>query len=77
MWLNPKAWAHGLVSAFITGSTTAITASIVKPEAFNLGAGFHDLLKLAVVAGIVGAAAYLKNSPLPAIKEDIESKKGN
>jgi hypothetical protein len=35
------------------------------------------LLKLAVVAGIVGAAAYLKNSPLPAIKDDIEAKKGN
>jgi hypothetical protein len=76
MLLNPKAWIHGLISAFITGSTSAISASMIKPEAFNFGAGFHDMLKLAAVAGIMGAAAYLKSSPLPAIKADIESQKG-
>lgn len=74
MLFNPKAWLHGLISAFITGSTSAITAAIVKPEAFNFGAGFHDMLKLAGVAGFVGACAYLKNSPLPAIKEDSQNK---
>jgi hypothetical protein len=67
--LKPKLWLHGLISAFVTGATSAITAAIVKPEAFNLGAGFHDILKLAGVAGFVGACAYLKQSPLPQIDE--------
>lgn len=77
MLLNPKVWLYGLVSAIITGSAHAIVGAVVKPEVFNFGAGLHDLLKLACGAGIVGASTYLMKSPLPAIKADIESQKGN
>jgi hypothetical protein len=77
MLTNWKAWLHGVASAFITGGATAFSASLIKPETFNLGAGFHDLLKLALASGLIGASAYLKNSPLPAIKEGIEAQKGN
>lgn len=77
MLLNPQVWLHGLISAFITGGANAIAASYIKPEVFNFSAGLHDMTKLAVVSGILGAVAYLKTSPLPKIKEDIESKQSN
>ncbi len=77
MLLNWKFWLHGLGSAFITGAATSFAAAFIKPDTFNIASGFHDLLKLALVSGVVGAAAYLKSSPLPAIQQEIDLKKGN
>jgi hypothetical protein len=77
MLTNWKFWLHGLLSAFITGAASAACSVVIKPDVFNFGAGLHDLLKMAACAGIVGAFAYLKQSPLPAIQADIDLKKGN
>ena len=66
---NPFVWLHGLGAAIITGAASALTASAVAPETFNFGSGLKKLAILAAVNGITGAAAYLKNSPLPPIEE--------
>jgi hypothetical protein len=75
MFSSPLAWLHGLLSAFITGGASAAAAMVIKPDAFNFGAGLNDLGKMFVVSGIIGALAYLKASPLPAIKQKIEDAK--
>lgn len=74
MLFNLEAWLHGLFSAFITGGAGALGAAIIKPEDFNLSAGFSNLWKMALWSGIIGAATYLKQSPLPAIQDKIDSK---
>jgi hypothetical protein len=69
MILRWETWLHGLGSAAIGGAATALGAIVVKPEVFNLGKGLSDLLEMAAVGGLIAAASYLKQSPLPAIKE--------
>lgn len=64
-WKSWETWAHGLGSAFIGGSATAITVIIVDPLQFNIHAGLKNLLTAALVSGVVNAAFYLKKSPLP------------
>lgn len=66
-------WLHGLVAAFIAGGASAITTGIaapaINPQAFNFGAQLGPLAKLAgalfIVNGVLAAAAYLKQSPIP------------
>jgi len=62
-------WLHGLAAVFIGGAASSITAVIIKPEAFNLGAQWRETLALAGVNGLIMAAAYLKKSPVPPIPE--------
>jgi multisubunit Na+/H+ antiporter MnhB subunit len=68
------AWVHGLGAAFIGGAAGALEAGLVlivmAPDKFNLG---KDLVRtlgtvavFAVLSGVKLAAAYLKQSPLPA-----------
>lgn len=57
-------WFKGLVSAFVTGSASALSAYLVDPSHFNLNSGFKALLTVGVTGGVVGALAYLKQSPL-------------
>jgi hypothetical protein len=57
-------WLKGLLSAFIVGISNALTLTVINPSNFN----FDDLGKLALVAlvsGLIGMAAYLKQSPMP------------
>jgi hypothetical protein len=69
-----RLWLRGLACAFIAGSAngvmTGFAAVGIDPEHFNLAAGFHNTLKIAaaaaVMSAILGVAAYLKQSPLPA-----------
>lgn len=61
-------WVHGLASAMITGISTSIAASIVAPESFNIQDGLPAMIQLGIVSGIIGAANYLKQSPLPPVK---------
>lgn len=63
--MNWKPWLHGLGSAFIGGGASAVSASIIDPATFNIGDGFGNMLSLWAVNGLVGAAFYLKQSPLP------------
>lgn len=77
MKLNWGKWLYGLVSGFIGGGASALTSSVVLPMVdgndFNFSGGLH---KLGVVAGTLflvhggmTAAAYLKQSPLPAERQ--------
>lgn len=64
--MNWKHWLHGLGAAFIGGFATALAATQVDAKAFNLsGDGLMNLLKLGLFSGILNAAFYLKQSPLP------------
>lgn len=55
-------WLYGLLSAVIGGSTTAIAAKMVLPNAI---VDFNDMWKLALTSGLINAAFFLKQSPLP------------
>jgi len=67
-------WLKGLAAAAIAsaanGVITGFAAVGIDPAHFNLQAGLHATLAIAgisaVMSGIIGVAAYLKQSPLPA-----------
>jgi hypothetical protein len=67
-------WAKGIIAAAIAGCAngviTGFAAVGIDPTHFNLQAGMHATLAIAMVSaamsGIIGVAAYLKQSPLPA-----------
>lgn len=66
-------WFHGLIAAFVSGGASAVTggftASMFAPEQFNFNGKTWHLLGLMaamfVVNGVLGAMAYLKQSPVP------------
>lgn len=60
-----RTWLHGLLGAFIQSGATAVSVIAIDPAKFNLNEGLANLGKLALVSGIVGAALYLKSSPVP------------
>jgi hypothetical protein len=69
-----KVWLKGLIAAAVSGGanglTTGFTAMGVDPEHFNFQSrGLGNTLLLAgasaLMASILGAAAYLKQSPVP------------
>lgn len=62
------AWVYGLGSAAIGGAATAVLAMVVEPGTFNFEGGLASLAKLAVGGGLINAAMYLKQSPLPALQ---------
>lgn len=66
-----RTWLHGLIGAFIQSGATAVSAMILDPQKFNLDEGLANIGKLALVSGIIGAALYLKTSPVPA-EETVE-----
>jgi hypothetical protein len=67
-------WLKGLLAAAIAGAAngviTGFAAVGIDPAHFNLQAGLKATLGIASVSalmsGIIGVAAYLKQSPLPA-----------
>jgi hypothetical protein len=68
-----EVWIKGLLAAAIAGAAngviTGFAAVGIDPNTFNLQAGFAATLKIAAVSAamsaLIGAAAYLKQSPLP------------
>src|SRR5580658_435612 len=66
-------WLKGIFAAAIAGSANGIITGFaavgIDPSHFNLQAGFRNTMSLATVSaamsGIIGVAAYLKQSPLP------------
>jgi hypothetical protein len=70
---NLELWAKGLFAAAIAGSANGIITGFaavgIDPAHFNLQAGLRPTLAIAgmsaVTSGIIGVAAYLKQSPLP------------
>jgi len=70
---NWEIWLKGIVAAGIAGGAngviTGIAAVGIDPQHFNLQGGLHPTLAIAgvsaLMSGIIGIAAYLKQSPLP------------
>jgi len=68
-----ETWAKGVIAAAIAGSANGIITGFaavgIDPSHFNLQSGMHATLGIATVSatmsGIIGVAAYLKQSPLP------------
>jgi hypothetical protein len=66
-------WLKGLAAAAIAGAAngviTGFAAVGIDPAHFNLQAGLKSTLSIACVSalmsGIIGVAAYLKQSPIP------------
>jgi hypothetical protein len=66
-------WAKGLAAATIAGAAngviTGFAAVGIDPDHFNLQAGLKSTLAIAgvsaLMSALIGAAAYLKQSPLP------------
>lgn len=77
MKLNWAGWLYGLVSGFIGGGAGALGAGFAgvytDPEHFSPAGGVHHLLTLMgvtfLISGIITAAAYLKQSPLPPVEK--------
>ena len=61
-----KIWAHGIIAGFICGAAGGFGAAV---GALAIGDPLNHGLQIAGVAalfsGIVGAAGYLKQSPVP------------
>ena len=72
--INFEVWCRGLTAAGIAGGAngviTGFAAVGIDPQHFNLQAGLHATLCIAgvsaLMSAIIGVAAYLKQSPLPA-----------
>lgn len=65
-WLtkNRRAWARGLVAAFVGSAANAVTNVVIAPETFNIHEGLGKLGASALLSGGVGAALYLKAHPV-------------
>jgi len=62
--MNWRNWLRGLVAVIISGAANAIVLVIAAPEKFSFS-DFAELGRVAAALGLLGAAAYLKQSPLP------------
>ena len=68
-----ETWLKGILAAGIAsganGVITGFAAVSIDPAHFNLQAGLRSTLSIAgvsaLMSGIIGVAAYLKQSPLP------------
>ena len=72
--LQWESWLYGLFSGIISGVSTTILSVIGVTAVDQIGLSIkqfdlRQLGMLATVSGIIGAAMYLKQSPLP--KEEI------
>jgi len=67
---STRIWIEGLVAALIGGAANAITVIVVDPLNFNLGEGLGKLLQVVAVGGLVAAAAFLKQSPIPKAEQE-------
>ena len=68
-----QVWLRGILAAAIAGAAngviTGFAAVGIDPQHFNLQAGLRSTLAIAgvsaLMSGVIGVAAYLKQSPLP------------
>lgn len=63
--MNTLNWFKGLIAAIIGGAANSVTVMIVDPETFNLDTGLPKLGAVAAISGVVAAANFLKQSPIP------------
>ena len=62
-----RIWLKGLVAAVLSSAANSMSVLIADPQHFNptIAGGFRNLGIVALVGAIVGAALYLKQSPVP------------
>jgi hypothetical protein len=60
-----KGWLRGLIAAAVNGVASGVVLVIADPLQFNLQEGRAKLLTTSLVLGALGAANYLKQSPIP------------
>ncbi len=65
--MNWKVWLKGLFAAVVSSAANSISLLIVDPAHFGPAqvGGLRSLGIVALVSAIVGAALYLKRSPVP------------
>jgi hypothetical protein len=67
-------WFRGLVAAFVSGGAASVTAgfsvAIKDPEHFPVGSGnFYSVIwQTFIMAGVLGAMAFLRTKPIPDLK---------
>jgi len=64
--MNGKVWFHGLIAAFIVGAAGGlgtVVGSLVAGDSLLHGLKVASIA--ALLSGLAGAAAYLKQSPVP------------
>ena len=66
-----KVWLRGLIAAAVGAGSNAITVMVVEPQHFNVDDGLTNVVKVALVSAVVGAALYLKQHPVPE-DEDVD-----
>ena len=65
-----KIWLHGLAAAAISAFASAASGAIALPTVFTFDKmGFINMAKLATVPALLAVFAYLKSSPVPALKD--------
>lgn len=64
-FMNWQHWLKGLIAAIVNGFASGVVLIVAVPDKFNLEQGFPLLLKTSAVFAILGAANYLKQSPVP------------
>jgi hypothetical protein len=75
--LDVGTWSYGLLSSFIQGGSSAISAgvgaAILDPKDWNLGVGkFYALMgTVFVISGGLKTMAWLSSNPLPAWKTTV------
>lgn len=60
-----RGWWRGLAAAVVNGVASGVVLVIADPAQFNLQDGRSKLLTTSVVLGLLGAANFLKQSPIP------------
>lgn len=75
--VNWKAWLHGLGSAFIGGGANVVATMAIDPDDFNITTGISRVGALWMASGIVSAALYLKQSPLPQLQGENNANEGD
>ena len=69
--VDAQDWVRGLVAAFIQGGSAAVVSGVVvsqnDPKEYALGSGkfFGLVTSVFLVAGTLGAFAFLRQKPLP------------
>ena len=78
-------WSYGLAAAIIGGGASSVVTGVainaVDPVDFNLAAGLRQTLAVMgvsfVLHGLLNAAMFLKQSPLPRWDGSTERRNGN
>jgi len=72
--LDFEDWFRGLIAAFVSGGASAVTSGLVvslnDPKDYAIGTTkFYNLVwSVFVMAGLIGAIAFLRTKPLPDLK---------